>query len=322
MSLRVIFVGTPDFAVPSLREIHGSEHAVSLVIAQPDRASGRGRKVLAPTVKVAAREFGLPVYQPDSINSPESLEQLKKTKPDVMLVAAYGQKLSNEMLELPRLGVFNLHASLLPKYRGAAPITYAIWKGETETGLTIFKIVEEMDAGDMALKVSTPIGSQENAGELHDRLSEMGAELFVDFLDWLEAGNIKLVPQDSRQASFAPSLKKEQGEIDWQLRPEEVTRLVRAMTPWPGAYTFRRGRKGKPDRLTILESESLAGSTEPETGTVVEVAGEYFTVAAAGGLVRIGRLVPAGTRAMTAAEYLRGHPMEPGERLGPAEAVR
>lgn len=307
--LRVLFLGTPDFAVPSLRAIARSHHPVVAVVTQPDRAKGRGHGVAEPAVKTAARELAVPVFQPESINSDESLARLREIAPDVIAVAAFGQKLCRAVLDLPRLGAFNLHASLLPRYRGAAPIAYAIWKGETQTGLTLFRMAEKMDAGDVALQVATPIGPEETAGELHDRLSELGAGLFVDFLDRLASENLIFKPQDASLATFAPSLKKEKGEVDWSKSAAEICRFVRAMTPWPSAYTFLEHPARGRERLTLLKVTALdEDQAEARTaGTVVEVTREHFTLAVGLGQVRVLRLQPAGKRAMDASEYLRGH---------------
>jgi methionyl-tRNA formyltransferase len=319
MALRVVFMGTPEFAVPTLAAIAGSGHRVTLAVTRPDRARGRGRQVADPPVELAARERGIAVFQPEDLRAPESIERLRQESADVFAVAAFGQLLSKAVLAVPRLGPFNLHASLLPKYRGAAPMTYAVWKGETETGLTIFRMVREMDAGDVALQVRTPIGPEETAGELHDRMAQLGAGLFVEFLDRLEAGTIRFSPQDAALATFAPSLKKEDGQIDWTQPARQIVLHVRAMCPWPGAYTWLRTAGGD-RRLTLLKAAARAGPAEARPGEVIEAAKDRFVVAAGEGQLLVQRLQPAGKRAMDAVEFLRGHRLNPGDRLGAPES--
>ena len=319
MSLKVIFMGTPDFAVPTLQAIAASSHQVVLAVTQPDRPKGRSRKLSEPPVKVAARELGIPIFQPEKVNSPESLARLQAEQADVCVVAAYGQLLSARVLDQPRLGSFNLHGSLLPKYRGAAPIAYAILNGEQETGLTIFRIVRKMDAGEMAMRVPTRILPDETAGDLHDRLSELGAEMFVEFLDGLEAGTILLTPQDESQVSFAPSFTKEEGEVDWRLEADRVCCHVRAMAPWPGAFAFLVTRKGEL-RVTLLKTTAHEAPSDAPPGEIVEVNETGFSVACGAGLVSVERLLVAGKRAMEAAEFLRGHPLRVGDRFRPGPA--
>jgi methionyl-tRNA formyltransferase len=271
--------------------------------------------VAEPPAKLAAKERGIQVFQPEDLKTPESIARLKEQSADVFAVAAFGQLLSKAVLAIPRLGPFNLHASLLPKYRGAAPMTYAIWKGEAETGLSIFRMVREMDAGDMALQVRTPIGQEETAGELHDRLAQIGAGLFVEFLDRLEAGTINFAPQDSSQATFAPSLTKEDGQIDWTQAARQICLHIRAMCPWPGAYTHLKTAGGD-QRMTLLKASALEGKADARPGEVTEVTKDAFVVAAGEGRLRVERLQLSGKRAMDAAEFLRGHRMQPGDRLG------
>lgn len=317
MPLRIIFMGTPEFAVPSLRALAASSHELVLAVTKPDRARGRGRHVAEPAVKVAARELGIPTFQPEDVRTPESLARLAEESADVFAVAAFGQILSQKAIEVPRLGAFNLHASLLPKYRGAAPMTYAVWNGESETGLTIFRIVREMDAGEIALQARTPIGPDETTGQVHDRMAEMGAEFFVRFLADLEAGTIEFTPQDHSQATFAPTLKKEDGEIDWTQRAGRICLHIRAMCPWPGAYTCLQTAKG-PQRVTLLRASPLSEAASAEPGQIVSVVRDSFVVRSGEGQIRVERLQPAGKRAMDAAEFLRGHPLQAGDQLGTA----
>jgi len=315
-NLKLVFIGTPDFSVPSLKAMAASSHEVALAICQPDRQSGRGKKTTPPPVKEAASALGIPVFQPVKVSAPESIEHIRQHEPDVLAVVAYGQKLSNELLVVPRLGSFNLHGSILPKYRGAAPITYAVWNGEPETGLTIFRMVEKMDAGEMGIKVTTQIGPDETAGELHDRLSLMGADLFVEFLDKLEAGQIQFVAQDESQATIARSLKKEQGLIDWSQPGEAICRHIRAMTPWPGAYTFYPAEK-QSQRLTVLKASLGETRSVSAPGTILEAGGDTLLIATGDGDLLIHRLVPAGKKPMDIGPFLRGHQLEAGNQLGP-----
>ncbi|MBI2194535.1 MAG: methionyl-tRNA formyltransferase [Planctomycetes bacterium] len=315
MSLQVAFLGTPEFAVPSLEAIRRAGHEVVLTVTQPDRPRGRGKRVAETAVKVAAACAGIPVYQPEVVGSPESLARLRSLYPDVLAVVAYGQKLPRALLELPRLGAFNLHASLLPRWRGAAPIAYALWKGDAETGLTIFRMAEKMDAGDIGLQRRVPLGPEETAGELHDRLARLGGELFVEFLDQLSAGRIVFTPQDEARVTFAPSLKKSQGLVDWSQSAAAIHRFVRAMTPWPGATCCRRLPSGAAEALILVKVLPVDGPAQAGPGTVVEIARTHFTIAAGEGRVRVLRLLPSGKRAMDAAEFLRGHLLSPGEIL-------
>jgi methionyl-tRNA formyltransferase len=316
MPLRIVFMGTPDLAVPALQAMAQSSHPVALVVTQPDREKGRGRHLAKPPVKMAAEELGLPVFQPRKANRPESLERIQAAQPDVIAVVAFGQILSRALLDVPRLGCFNLHASLLPKYRGAAPITYAVWNGETETGVTIMKMVERLDAGDVAIQVRTPIGPEETSGELHDRLAVLGAPLFVEFLDRLDAGGVSFTPQDDAQATLAPLLKKEQGLVDWSSGAEVLCRFIRAMTPWPGAYTFRRLGGGDYERILLWKAAPAGGFGPARPGTVQAVTRDEFVVATGQGGIRILGIQAEGKRRMSASEYLRGHPVHVGESLG------
>lgn len=315
MPLKVVFIGTPDFAVPSLEAISASAHEVTLAISQPDRQSGRGKKLSAPPVKAAATALGIPVFQPDKISTSASIEHIRRLEPDVLAVVAYGQKLSNELLAVPHLGPFNLHGSILPQYRGAAPITYAIWNGETETGLTIFRMVEKMDAGEMGAKVTTPIGPDETAGELHVRLSLMGADLFVEFLDKLEAGQIQFEVQDELQVTIARSLKKEQGLIEWSQTSEVILRHIRAMTPWPGAYTYYPADREN-QRITVLKASPSGTQSGSPPGTIVQAADDTLAIATGGSDLLINRLVLAGKKPMDVGSFLRGNSFKVGKQLG------
>jgi methionyl-tRNA formyltransferase len=240
--LRVVFLGTPHFAVPTLEAIAAAGHHIVAVYTQPDRPKGRGRQLAAPPVKEAALRLGLTVYQPERIRRPEVIEQLAAFASDAMVVVGYGQIIPQAIIDLPPMGILNVHASLLPKYRGAGPIQWAIANGESITGVTTMKIDAGLDTGDMLLKRETAIGPEENAVELGRRLSVMGAELLVETLDGLRQGTIAPQPQDAAQATYAPILKKEDGWIDWTLPALAIHCRIRGFQPWPGCHTTFRGQ--------------------------------------------------------------------------------
>ena len=230
---RIVFAGTAQFAVPSLRALHAAGHEISLVITQPDRPAGRGMKVAASPVKVAAQELGLPVYQPERIREPEALERIRAVSPDLLVVVAYGQIIPRSVLSVPRLGAINVHASLLPRWRGAAPINRAILAGDRETGVSIMKMDEQLDHGPVLAVRETPIGEREDAFDLTTRLAQMGAELLVQTLENLDG--VGAVAQDHARATPAPKLSKEEGELEWSMDARDIDRRVRGLQPWPGA---------------------------------------------------------------------------------------
>jgi len=239
---RVVFMGTPAFAVPTLEELVAAGYEVALVVTQPDRAKGRGGALAAPPVKESALRLGLEVYQPERVRRPEAQARLAELRPDAMVVVGYGQIIPQSVIDIPPHGIINVHASLLPKYRGAAPIQWAIANGETRTGVTTMRIDAGLDTGDMLLKAETEIGVEENAIELAARLAPMGANLLVETLRGLAAGTIVPEKQDAAQATLAPILKKEDGLIDWTKPAAEIHNRVRGLLPWPGAYTTLRGQ--------------------------------------------------------------------------------
>jgi methionyl-tRNA formyltransferase len=251
---RVVFLGTPQFAVPTLRAIVAAEYEVPLVVTQPDRPKGRGAELSEPPARLAARELGLAVFQPERIRRPEAQARLAETKPDVIVVVGYGQIIPQSVIDIPRYGILNVHASLLPKYRGAAPIQWAIANGESRTGVTIMQIDEGLDTGDMLRKAETQIAPEETAIELGERLAAMGADLLVETLRDLANGKIAKERQDPAQATYAPILKKEHGRIDFAWPARSIHDRVRGFLPWPGAYTHFRGQI-----LHIWKSRVLAG---------------------------------------------------------------
>src|SRR6266853_839128 len=277
--LRIVFCGTPEFAVPSLRRLaERPEFSLEAVITQPDRPRGRGQQVSSSPVKETAIELGLHVYQPETIKSESSQEFLKRVAPDAVVIIAYGQIIPARLLTIPRLGWLNLHGSLLPHYRGAAPIHWAIANGETITGLTTMQIDAGMDTGPTLLQHAMEIGPDETSPELAGRMSEIGAGMIVDSLLRLDRGEISSVPQDPEKASYAPLLKKEEGRIEWTRTAQQIYDRMRGFTPWPGAYTTFRGQTchlwGRPGRGVAAEGRITAGEIVPSTKNVYVVCGE------------------------------------------------
>jgi len=317
--VRVVFAGTPDIAVPSLQAVAQSRHALVAVVTQPDRQRGRRRHLAAPPVKKAAIALHVPVMQPADVNVRSFVARLAALRPDAMAVIAFGQRLSPRVLGLAPRGCFNLHASLLPRLRGAAPVTWAIVRGETETGVTVIRMSAKMDAGDMVLQRATQIGRDETAGELTERLARVGASALVEALDRVADGTATFTPQDSSQATRAPRLTKADGWVDWTREAAYLACFVRGMTPWPGAFTCRRSARGHQERVTILRlcadaaAQAVAASDVP--GTVLGMDKQGILVRAGDGPVRIERLRPAGKRDMAADEYARGRAVRPGERF-------
>jgi methionyl-tRNA formyltransferase len=309
--LRIVFFGTPDFAVPTVRSLLASRHPVVGVVTQPDRPRGRGHKVSDAPVKVLALEHGLPVFQPERLKPPEVLETIRAWEPDLGVVAAYGKIIPDTLLQLPRLGMINVHASLLPKYRGAAPVHRAVIDGEAETGVTIMRLVRELDAGDMIAKVKRPIGPDDTSDIVERDLAELGATLLVEIVDRMAEGPVAEERQDFMMASYAPRLTKEEGLIDWALPATFVHNRVRGLYPWPHAYTYLDGH-----RLILLQTRVDDESSTGPPGTVVAVTRDGLHVATGhGGRLTVLRLQPEGRRPMTVREFLAGHPVQTGARL-------
>ena len=307
---RVVFLGTPRFAVPSLAALAERE-TVTLVVTNPDRPSGRGRSVAMPPVKEEALRRGIPVYQPEKARAPESVERIRAERPDLIVVVAYGQILPQAILDIPRLFCVNVHASLLPKYRGAAPINWAIARGETVTGVTIMRMDAGMDTGPMLLARELPIGEEDTAGTMFDALSRLGADALSDALDRLREGTLREIAQDGARATYAPMLKKEHGAIDWAKSAREVRDLVRGMTPWPSAATVHRGKALKV--LSAAAREVREGAAAP--GEVLSVGKDGIEVACGDGTLLLVRVQPEGGKAMSAWDYAQGHRVGKGERL-------
>jgi methionyl-tRNA formyltransferase len=316
--MRVVFLGTGAIGVPSLRVLAATgSHEVPAVFTQPDRPAGRDLKLRPPPVKSAARELDLPVFQPEKIRAPDVLAELVALKPDVIVVAAYGQILPKAILSLPRFGCINIHASLLPRHRGASPIQAAILEGDNETGITIMQMDEGLDTGDILFRVTTPIGPGETAGSLHDRLAQLSPNALLACLDLLRRGAVQPEKQDDALATYAPKLMRQDGEIAWGKPAEEIERRIRAMTPWPGAYTFVTLGETRVI-LKVHRAEFRQGITEP-AGTVVAANDADILVAAGKGGIALKDIQIAGGKRLTAAEFLRGHPIDLGAQLGKAE---
>ena len=306
--LKVVFMGTPDFAVPSLKALKEAGYEVPLVITQPDRPAGRGKKLTPPPVKVVAEELDIPVYQPEKVKgNSELLETLRKINPDLIVVAAYGKILPDEILNLPKFGCINVHASLLPEYRGASPIQSALLDGKEETGVTIMKISPELDAGDIISQRKVKIEKSDNAQTLHDKLAKVGAELLVETIPDYVSGKITPVPQDHSKATYCKPIKKEMGRIDWTLPAERIFNMVRAFTPWPSAYAEFKGKRVK---ITEAEPVNLQGNP----GEVVK-ADRELVVATGEGALRIKKIRPEGRKEITGEEFIRGYRVKVGDRF-------
>jgi methionyl-tRNA formyltransferase len=322
VSVRIVFCGTPEFAVPSLRHLLAQpDFQIVATVTQPDRPRGRALAMSSSPVKQAAVVAGIPVYQPEKIKSEESFEFFQRAAPDAVVIIAYGQIIPARLIAIPRLGWINLHGSLLPKYRGAAPIHRAIMHGEKRTGLTTMNIDAGLDTGPMLLRFETEIGPEETAPELYARLSEAGAPLVVETLRGLQAGTITPVPQDNSQASFAPPLKKEEGRIDWSLSAKEIYNRIRGLQPWPGAYSSFRGRNcaiwGRPISTPWragLQTPPSGGSRSP--GELLQANGNSVVLCGEGTALLLEFLQLEGRKRVTALEFANGARLIPGDRFG------
>jgi methionyl-tRNA formyltransferase len=306
--MKLIYMGTPGFAVPPLRSLHGAGHDIAAVVTRTDKPAGRGKVLTPPPVKVAARELGLPVLQPKRVRDPAFVDSLRSLAPDVIVVAAYGQILPREILAMPKLGCVNIHASLLPAYRGAAPINWAIIRGDTETGVTIMQMDEGMDTGAILVQERIAMGDRDTAGTVTERLSVLGARAIVSALPRIASGELRPQQQDHNRATMAPLLKKVDGIIDWTSPALEIHNRVRGLTPWPGAYTYLDGKLVK-----VLETDVMAGNEGP--GVITCPDRDTCAAGTGSGLLRIITLQPEGKKPMTAAEFLRGHRDIAGKRF-------
>lgn len=309
--MRVIFMGTPDFSVGTLEALIAAGHEVCLAVTQPDKPKGRGGKMQYTPVKEKALFYNIPVYQPKRVRDPECVEELRKYNADVMVVVAFGQILPKEILEMTPYGCINVHASLLPKYRGAAPIQWAIIEGEEVTGVTTMQMDEGLDTGDMILKTEVPVAADETGESLHDKLAAAGAALCVETLKALEDGTAVREKQGESPTAYAKMLTKELGDIDWAEPAVKIERLVRGLNSWPSAYTHWNGKVMKIWRAAAEASE--AADVQP--GTVVSVEKESFAVQTGDGVLRVLEVQMPGKKRMDAGAFMRGNTMEPGELL-------
>lgn len=309
--MKVIFMGTPDFSVGTLKALVEAGHEVVLAVTQPDKPKGRGKEMQFTPVKECATEYGIPVYQPKRIREPECVEVLRNYEADIMVVVAFGQILPKEILEMCPYGCVNVHASLLPKYRGAAPIQWAIIDGEEVTGVTTMQMNEGLDTGDMLLKTEVVIEPKETGGSLHDKLSEAGATLCVETLKALEAHNITPIPQGEMTTAYAKMLDKQLGNIDWKKSATEIERLIRGLSPWPSAYTSWNGKVMK-----IWDASALEATERNVSGTIVRVEKDAFYVQTGSGLLKVSELQIPGKKRMDAGAFLRGYQVKEGEILG------
>ena len=308
--MRLIFMGTPEFAVPSLERLIEAGHEVCGVFTQPDRPKNRGMKMLPPPVKVAAQSHGIPVYQPEKLRDGSACGLIHSLAPQMIVVAAYGRILPDEILAEPTLGCINVHSSLLPRYRGAAPINWAVLNGDEESGVTIMYMAHDLDAGDIIAQVRTPIDPDETAQALYIRLAELGADLLVKTVEELAAGTAQRIPQEHSLATFAPMLTKELSPMDWTHTARALHNQVRGLIPWPAAVAELGGKRCK-----ILATSVMPESTHAAPGTIVEAGKHGIQVACGGGTVlRIDELQPDGGKRMRSADFLRGHPIaaDPG----------
>jgi methionyl-tRNA formyltransferase len=310
--MRLVFMGTPDFAATSLEALLKSDDSVVGIVTQPDRPKGRGQILTPSPVKLLAQREQIPLLQPLKMKDPEFLQALTGWQPDLIVVAAFGRILPPVILSLPPHGCINVHGSLLPKYRGAGPIQWAIINGETETGITTMLMDEGMDTGAMLLQETISITSHDTAGTLSPRLAELGGKLLIETITQLKAGTLVPRQQDSSRATMAPLLKKEDGAIDWALPATALANRIRGLAPWPGAYTTVAGG----DRWTIWRALALSGPLTKPPGMVVAITTEAIHVATGEGVLAVMELQPANSRRMAVSQYLAGHPVVVGSHLG------
>ena len=316
-SIRLIMLGTGDFALPTFEHLIATGHDVVALVTQPDRPQGRKQEIIKSLIKKSAEARGVLTLQPEDVNASESLDLIRSLHPDLLVTAAYGQILSPALLEIPRFGGINLHGSILPAYRGAAPVARAIQNGETETGITVIRMTPRIDAGGTAATATIAIGPDETAGELEERLAHLGAPLIARVVDALAMGPITVAPQDKTRVTKAPKLRKEDGVIDWRQPARSIHNLVRAMQPWPAASTSWRPRaaEAKPAVRLIVHKTAIAqGHGAP--GELLEAVGEHLVVAAGEGAVALLSIQLPGKKAFAPAEFLRGHRIAPGEIMG------
>ena len=309
--MNIVFMGTPEFALPTLKKIHDSSHSILSVVTQPDRAKGRGQKQVDSPIKKFALKNNLPLLQPTSVNTQEFIGSLLVNRPDYIIVVAFGQILSEAFLKTPKQFCINLHSSLLPKYRGAAPINRAILNGDNRSGVTTMIMDKGMDTGDILLVDETPIELSDDAQSLHDKLSEQGGKLVLETLSRLKKNDLLPTPQNPNLASYAPKLKKEESLIDWEMPANNILNKIRGLTPWPGTYTLFNGK-----RLCILKSEVIKGESSDCPGYIERITDSGIEVGTGEKRLKITELKPEGKKAMPVKSFLSGYKINPGDKLG------
>ncbi|MDP4268347.1 MAG: methionyl-tRNA formyltransferase [Bacteroidota bacterium] len=308
--MNIVFMGTPDFAVPCLETLIKNNCNVRGVITQPDKPIGRSGKLTYPPIKEFALKFNLKVYQPEKVKNSEFIETLKKINPDLIVVVAFGQILPLEILNIPKLGCINVHASLLPKYRGAAPIQWSIINGEKITGVSTMFMDKGMDTGDIILTKEIEIGDSETSEELFEKLSKLGAEALIETIQQIQSGNAKGIKQDNNIATYAPMLNKEDGNINWELYAIEIKNFIRGMYPWPGSYTFYKG-----NRMKIFDVEIIDKNTDAQPGTIIDVDKNSIYVQTGNGIIKINQIQFDGSKRMCVKDYFLGHSIDRGNIL-------
>lgn len=312
--MRIIFMGTPDFAVPVLQSLINSRHEVVAVVTQPDRPKGRGKNMQFSPVKECALAHNIPVMQPVNVSVPEVIDELRAYEPELIVVVAFGQFVTKKIREMPKYGCINVHASLLPKYRGAGPIQWAVINGEKESGVTTMYMCREIDKGDMLLKDTVMLDPKETGDSLHDKLSMMGGPLLLKTIDQLEDGSAVRIPQCEEESTYAPKLEKTMGNIDWTMDADHIERLVRGLNSWPGTFTKIHGKTVKIWDCDVVCQEALTESqAAAEPGTVIVSEKDQLIVKAGNGALSLRMLQPEGKKNMTVDAYLRGYPIAQGE---------
>jgi methionyl-tRNA formyltransferase len=306
----IIFMGTPEFAVPSLKALHKNDQDIALIVTQPDRPKGRGRKLTPSPVKETAMNLGYSVIQPSSIRTDEFMNCIEKSTPDFIVVVAFGHIIPKKILAIPKIATINIHASLLPKYRGPAPIQWAIINEEKKTGVTTMLMDEGLDTGDILLSSKLEIASDDTSDSLHDRLADLGADLLIQTLNAFEAGDINPIPQDHSQATYAPMLKKNDGRMNWETPANAIEAFIRGMTPWPGAFTFHENK-----RLKIFRAKTIAMDTEASPGTVIKGFPNELWISTGKGVLSIMELQGESGKRLLIKDFLRGYKLPPGTHL-------
>lgn len=310
--MKIVFMGTPDFAVPSLEMLVNEGYEVVAAVTQPDKPKGRGNKLTAPPVKEFALLHGINVLQPEKIKTPEFIEQIRALNPDLLITAAYGKILSKDLLEVPTKGCINVHGSLLPAYRGAAPINWAVINGEKKTGITTMFTDVGLDTGDMLLKKELEINPDMTVGELHDKMAVLGAEVLKETLIELKKGTLKRIPQQDSESTYAPMMNKELGLIDWNKTAQQVHNLVRGTDPWPGAYTFLNGNRMRVWKTSLTNKKSDSHNM----GQIIEVSDDGILVKCSDEYILLGEIQFDSSKRMNVRDYIRGHQIDAGEILG------